>query len=636
MPDLSATATTSSARILVVEDESIVATDLERSLRQLGYDVLTTAASCEEAMLVASQQQPDLVLMDIRIRGDRDGIETATLLRQQYQVPVVYMTAYADNHTLERAKWTEPLGYLLKPFRPRDLRSTVEMALYKHEMETRLRERERWITAVVASIGDSVVATDSTGHVTFMNAVAEAALDCSQADAIGRPIDQVMPLFSPEDQVRMEHPLLTAIREQRSVTLVADMLLKLGAAERLVSDNASPILEDGRVLGGVIVFRDVTEERRLQRQVEAANRLVSLGTMAAGIGHEINNPLAAITSNLDFACSALAEDGTAVDLETLAEVLGETSDAARRIREIVRGLSNVARPPDPNPRAEVEKTVDWALHTTQVELRHRARVEVHCAAVPDVAVSDTKLGQVLVNLLLNAAHAIEPGKVEENLIRINVALSDPDEVLVEVTDTGQGIEPALQARIFDPFFTTKTLGHGTGLGLSVCQSIIKSCGGRIEVNSERGRGTTFRLLLPTAGSRRQPSPPAVPPSAKTSTRVLLVDDDPLVTRALERSLSARYHVTSVASVQAAIELLAQDPAFDAILCDLMMPEQTGVDLLQYLERSGSPLARNVILITGGAPTDQMQDFLNGLDGRVLEKPFDAAQLESAIARLHRN
>src|SRR5262245_20305408 len=182
------------ASILVVEDEAIVARDIRNTLADLGYRVLDAAASCEEAVRRSADRCPDLVLMDIRIQGQRDGIETAELLRRRFRVPVVFLTAYADDLTLERAKRAQPYGYLIKPIKANELRSAVEVALYKHQMDARLRERERWFSTTLRSIGDAVISTDLHARVTFMNAVAEALTGVRTEDAVGRPLEQVLRL----------------------------------------------------------------------------------------------------------------------------------------------------------------------------------------------------------------------------------------------------------------------------------------------------------------------------------------------------------------------------------------------------------------------------------------------------------
>ena len=183
--------------ILVVEDEGIVAMDLQRSLTQFGYRVLDPVSSSEEALTRVAEESPDLVLMDIRIRGPVDGVETGEILRARYQVPVVYLTANGDEATIDRVKRTEPLGFLLKPYKPRDLRSTVEIALYRNQMERRLRERERQLAAILQSAGDAILTTNAQGFIEFMNPSAESLTGWPVTEAAGQPIADILRLQAP-------------------------------------------------------------------------------------------------------------------------------------------------------------------------------------------------------------------------------------------------------------------------------------------------------------------------------------------------------------------------------------------------------------------------------------------------------
>ncbi len=180
--------------ILVVEDEGIVARDIQATLERLGYSITGTVASGEEAINMARYNHPDLVLMDIVLKGPIDGIEAAQKIRDELDIPVIYLTANADEATVERAKLTEPFGYILKPFEERELHTVVEMALHKHRLERQLQEREQWLSAVLRSIGDGVIATDDVGRVRFMNRIAEELTGWSQAEALDRQVGEIVPL----------------------------------------------------------------------------------------------------------------------------------------------------------------------------------------------------------------------------------------------------------------------------------------------------------------------------------------------------------------------------------------------------------------------------------------------------------
>jgi PAS domain S-box-containing protein len=262
--------------ILIVEDERIVALDLQQTLREFGFDGTDVASSADEAMACAAARRPGLVLMDIRIAGPRDGIETAVALKARFDVPVVYLTAHADEVTLQRATATTPHGYLLKPIKAAELRSAVEVSLVRHDLERRQREREQWFSATLASIGDAVVAVDLDGRVAFMNAVAASLTGVDTGTGAGRPVADVLHLqhaWSGPDL-----PVLQALRERRAVELDTAPLVNLVTQQaRVIADSAAPVVDpqSHEVLGAVMVFRDVTDRERMRAQLEQTERLAA-------------------------------------------------------------------------------------------------------------------------------------------------------------------------------------------------------------------------------------------------------------------------------------------------------------------------------------------------------------------------
>ena len=228
-------------RILIVEDERIVARDLQQTLVELDYDVFAIASSAEQALARASETCPDIVLMDIRIRGNLDGIATAQILRDRFGVPVIYLTAHSDDATLERAKITEPHGYLIKPVKPAELRSAIEVSLYRHAMELRLRERERWFSTTLCSIADAVISVDLAGNVTFVNPAGEALMGCKSEDALGRPANEILRLLDEHDNLQLDTPLDVVLRERREVQMFDGNLMTASREIRAISDSAALI-----------------------------------------------------------------------------------------------------------------------------------------------------------------------------------------------------------------------------------------------------------------------------------------------------------------------------------------------------------------------------------------------------------
>jgi two-component system, cell cycle sensor histidine kinase and response regulator CckA len=504
------------AAILVVEDERIVACDIEESLLALGYDVVGTAASADECWNAVARRRPDLVLMDVRIQGDVDGIETARRLRANYDIPVVYLTAYADERSIERACETSPHGYVLKPFRSGELRSAVEVALVKHRLETELKHRERWFSTTLDAIGDAVIAADRDGIVTLANPMACAILGKPREELVGASLRRVYRTLDERTRESLEDPSLDTARRDRNLRPPDRTALVTAGGEVPIEESVAPILEEnGEVLGVVVVFRDATEARRHKERVALVDRLNSLGTLAAGVAHEINNPLtyvmgnaAVIQQRLD-ALRRVLELGVAPpgvisgslegNLREMATGMVEIQDGAMRIRKIVNDLKIFSHPnPGPEEFGDPLSAVKWALRVTDTLVRQRARLETVLEPVPRVPCDDVRLGQVFLNLIMNAAQAIPDGEPASHVIAVKVGVEPDGRVSVTVRDTGSGMTPDVQRRIFEPFFTTKPFGSGTGLGLSITHGIVRSTGGEIRVQTEPGTGSTFRVILPPA------------------------------------------------------------------------------------------------------------------------------------------
>ncbi|MBL8602600.1 MAG: response regulator [Myxococcales bacterium] len=621
-----------SARVaVIVEDEQIVAMDLAAALEDSGFTVRGLASSADEALELIDPTV-DLVLLDVRIRGRLDGIETATAIRARCGAAIVFLTAHADDETLRRAREVGPEGYLVKPVKPLELRSTVEMALHKAESERRLRKREHWFATTLHSLGDAVLAVDGAGRVSFMNARAEALTGWSLGDASALShaatlLDEVSP--------ELAQALARVLSQTEGVmALESQLQARQSGTRHFVSTTVTPVESEGVLLGAVMVLRDVTEAHRVRQQLEVADRLASLGTMAAGVAHEINNPLSVVVSNaalLQEDLEALGHAAPGGALAPMREMLADLSSAAQRIARIVSDLRAFSRPVAlPSRVAQVARAVDWALRTTAHEFRNRAWVEAEVDPALMVQGDELRLGQVLINLLVNAAQAIEPGDVDRHRVRI-AAARQGDAVELVVSDTGPGIAPEQLAHLFEPFFTTKPVGLGTGLGLSICHGIVQAMGGTIVAESAPGRGATFRVRLPSAAASG-PSLEAPSAAASTGLSVLVIDDEPAVGRAISRILRG-HAVTATQSAFDALERLRHGQRFDVILSDLAMPLMTGHDFYEALADIDVGLQSRVIFVSGGAISSRLASFLASVTNRRIEKPFTASTLTAAIGEL---
>jgi two-component system cell cycle sensor histidine kinase/response regulator CckA len=637
--------------ILIVEDEPIVAKDLQQTLQEMKYDAFAIASNADDAIKRATERCPDLVLMDIRIKGKRDGIETAEIFRQQFGISVIYLTAHADEATIARATRTAPYGYLLKPIKSAELRSAIEVALYKQGLEKCARERERSFSVALNSVSDAVVAVDLAGKVTYLNPAAESLIGSRAGDAVGKGAEEILHLMDRSSAVVDPTPLDAALRLKQPVEPDQASLKNLSTGKQhTINECAAPVLDAGQLLGAVMVFRDVGEKRKMQQQLELADRLASLGTMAAGTAHELNNPLTVVVTNAGFLAEELAQlqadvrasslrEMTEKRFARLLEALGDLQASASRMGRIVADLRGFARPAAVvSQSVDLRRAIEWAIRATAHELQHRAQLRTRFDAAPPIAGDSARVEQVLVNLLVNAAHAIAPGRAERNEVFVSLCSDDRGRAVIEVRDTGDGIHPDVIEKIFEPFFTTKKAGVGTGLGLSISHGIVKSLGGEILVTSEPGGGTTFTILLPPAPTlvHAEANQVALPEPVALRGRILIIDDESALLRAMQRILEDEDHdVVATDSALDALAMIERGDRFDVILSDLMMPTMTGLEFYETLLARNPQLAKSVVFVSGGAVTAKVDTFLRSISNLQMEKPFKAAQLRDMVQRVLR-
>jgi signal transduction histidine kinase len=367
-----------------------------------------------------------------------------------------------------------------------------------------------------------------------------------------------------------------------------------------------------------------TERRRMQEQLLLSDRLSSLGLLAASVAHEINNPLASLMMDLTFALrsaqgTTLPEDGM--------QALRNAVECTAHIRDIVRDIKVFSRTDEQRVGpTDLHRVLDSSLRMAWNHIAHRARLIKDYGELPPVQGNEAELGQVLLNLIINAAQAIPEGQSGEHDIRVGTRQEEAGFVRVEIRDTGMGISPELRERIFEPFFTTKPAGVGTGLGLSICRRLITKMGGTIGVESEPGRGSTFWIRLPVAQSGTEAPRQTPAPVKEPGLCVLIVDDEVAVGRALKRQMHKRYDVTVFTQARQALELITSGRHFDAILCDLMMPEMSGPLFHGELTRLVPEQAQRVTFMTGGAFSDEARTFLSTVRNPCLEKPLDMQRL----------
>ena len=412
---------------------------------------------------------------------------------------------------------------------------------------------------------------------------------------------------------------------------VAVAALHAGARDFVRKDGLArlvPALE--RALDETALRR---EQKRMQAQLLRSDRLASVGLLAAGVAHEINNPLAAVMANLELAMAsadAVADaPGPGTAHAELLAYLRDCRDATARIRAVVQDLTLVARADgDERTPIDVRNPLGSSLRLARHEIRRRARVVERLDDAPLVMANDTRLGQVFLNLIVNASQAMAETRVAENELRVATSRDERGWAVVEVSDNGAGMAPGVKARLFTPCFTTKAPGSGVGLGLSLSHRIVTALGGEITVESTLGAGSTFRVFLPPApaGARARVAGENAPASSEAKRpvrrgQVLVADDDVPVANALASVLSPLHDVTKVHRARAALARLGAGERYDVILCDLTMPDMTGIELHAELVRTAPAQAAKMVFVAGGAVTLEARAFLAMTKNAVLEQPF---------------
>ncbi len=493
------------AKILVVEDEAIVALSIQSRLRKQGYQVPLTVRSGEEALAKIDEIGPDLVLMDIQLHGRLDGVETACQVQAAFDVPVVYLTAFADQEVVERALHAGSYGYLLKPFQDRELFIMIETALYKHRMERRLKESERWLATTLKSIGDAIIATDSYGRVKFMNPVAEKLTGWSQAEALGQELGQVFCIIGESTGRPLEWTLAQLEQEGLNTSWLEQPLLKTrNGADVPIELSPASIQDETRPIAGlVLAFRDITERRQLEEQLRQSLKMEAVGQLAGGVAHDFNNILTVIIGYAELLLQHgdIINDGARRDIEQIKKAGERAASLTQQLLAFSR--KQVLRPRVLDLNGIVTGVEAMLLRLIGEDIQLVTRLQPGLGSIKADA---GQIEQVIVNLVVNARDAMAEGgaiSLETKNILIDSAFAGQHPgmtpgpyVMLAVTDTGHGMDTRTLSRIFEPFFTTKETGKGTGLGLAAVHGITKQSQGHIQVESKPGQGATFSIYFP--------------------------------------------------------------------------------------------------------------------------------------------
>jgi len=617
-------------QILVVEDEGLIAADIQRRIQRLGYPEPAIASSGEEAIQCVRSTPFDLILMDIRLKGGIDGITTAGLLKAEFRAPVVYITAHSDLETISRAKFTEPLGYLLKPITDGDLRSTVQVSIYKHEMERRVRASEAWLWTTLRCVGEGIVATDSTGDVVFMNPVAEDLTGWSNHDAHQLPLMDVLSLRDESTGDPARNPVLDLLPEEnRTYTLVS----KTGASTPVeVACFENRATEE--LLGAILVVRDVRARREWEGRLIQSQRMEAIANLAGGLAHDFNNQLMVIAGYADELCSRLSgeDKDQAMEIKQVASVAGSTTGQL-----LTLGRRDMPRLEVLNLNeaiAEVQPLITQTLGDTRLQSRDREGFQSRDREEAVTLVTNlgspqgfirgdrNQLKQILLSLAIHARDAMPSGGelcLETSIWDINpespaARLYRPGPyVRLRLADTGAGMDPATLSHIFEPFSNAQK----PSLSLPIVHSIVVQSGGYIAAQSEIGKGTSFEILLPCVGTFHQ---------LVEAPTVLLVEDEDSVRRLMHKFLErGGYQILEARNAEeaAAVAKVHKQP-IQVLVTDVAMSGMSGTDLAKRLAPQHPGM--KVLFVSGYRHHTLEHEGLwkNGLN--LLPKPFPATEL----------
>ncbi len=466
--------------------------------------------------------------------------------------------------------------------------------------------------------------------VPYLGDSAQRFLQLDPERVMHRP-SEMLDRIAPSDRQRLADDLLRAIETQRPLSWEGRYTPPAGEEQWLQytghpGKTNGPNTADG-------IFVNITERKRLQARLMRSDRMATMGMLATGLGHEINNPLTSGIANLELLGDALTAEGLARRHPEFVELLSEAAEGALRVNEIAQDLKAFGgRGDDETQLIDLPRVLDSAARIAQNEVRHRAVLTRSYDETPRVLGSSPALGQVFLNLIMNAAQSFPDDHASEHRIEISTGTHPDGRALVEIRDTGRGIPEELLSGLFDPFVSGRHDGRGTGIGLYICRETVTAMGGVLTL-ATGATGTTCTILLPDAPPQSDvhPAPVSARPPKSNTARVLVIDDEALIGRIIRRGLVE--HAVRVELNTRSAEAALAEESFDVILCDVMMPDGSGPDLYQHIARLHPGEEKKLIFMTGGAFTSEARSFLAGVKNPILEKPFTLPDVRAAVSDL---
>ena len=625
-------------KILIVDDEVLIATHLKERLTFMGYTVVGTASSGEAAIDMARSLSPDLVLMDIVMPGNIDGIEAAKKIKGELNIPVTFLSAHVDNKLIKKAKLAEPFGYLLKPFNEREIKAAIEVALYKKDMEKRLQESEARYRSVFENTGAATIIVEEDGTLSMVNKETEKLSGYSKEELEGK---MCWTNFILQKDFERLKGCRVKRREDEGAAPTEYELCMVDRHGKIKDISAKITIIPG-TKKSVASLRDITERKLLESQLQHAQKMEAIGRLAGGIAHDFNNLLMGIEGNASLVL--LDMDPTHIHYEKLKNIQQYVRSGAGltgQLLSFARGGKYEGKPTNLNEL--INKSSDMFSRT-------RKEIEIHRKYQEDIWTVEVDQGQIeqtLLNIYVNAWQAMpEGGKLylQTENITLDKNYVKPyhfevgNYVKISVTDTGVGMDKATKDKIFDPFFTTKKRGSdkGTGLGLASAYGIIKNHHGFINVYSEKGIGTTFNIYLPVSEKdvKEVKEEKKLPDGfLKGTETILFVDDEEMIINVSEEILKTLgYTVLTATSGGEAIKTYnGNKDNIDMVILDMIMPDMNGGKTYDILREINPDI--KVLLSSGYSISGQATGILErGCDG-FIQKPFNIEQLSKKIREI---
>jgi PAS domain S-box-containing protein len=623
-------------RVLLVEDDEDDFLLVRDALRAMGSGGVSIdwVREAEPALAALAEARHEVCLLDYRL-GPHTGVELLEEARRRgVHTPIILLTGMAEGSAVDRqAQQAGAADFLAKAeVTPVLLERSIRYAVQHARTLEVLRRSQANFRELIEQM-PAGLAVLTGGQVVYVNPAMARMSGVAREALLGRTQEALLgPLLGAEAWTKLREALPA---EATPVTPRDARLLRPSGEAIPVELARLPVVFDGQP-GALWVARDLAERKLLQSRLMLAERMASLGVVAGTVAHDITNPLSYVLANLhhleaDVLPRLPLAEGERSEVRTL---LGDIRHGAQSFRDIIQQLRVFAHegPEGPAP-VEVHRVLESSVRMVQHTLRQRARLVRDYTQPLSVMADEGKLGQAFMHLLINAAEALPEGDVEHQEIRL-VTRAQGEQVAIEFHDTAAALSPERRERMFEPFFQDADGRVDVGLGLSVCRAIVTDLGGRMEWESGPGRGRVFRLLVPVPERKTVPSPPPLPlEGVPRRGRILIVDDERMVGVAIRRALQREHEVVVMTEAHEALERLVAGDPFDIILCDMMMPEMSGMELYEELSRASPQVAARMVFLTGGAFTPRAREFLGRVGNPCMEKPFLPDELRQLVQSL---